>query len=198
MGQRLRLGNLRFLRGRDTKWHRDIASIFTTVDGFIDKAIERRSSPSAKSKQGFSLVDHYLDETSDKAEVRAQLMSVFFGSRDQIAISMSLLMFALARHPDVWLKLRQEVLSYPLSPSTESTGRLLYTRKVIYEGTSLNATSFSQTDNLARAGLRLYSPVLWSIKHCNADCILPRGGGKDGQAPILLSAGAVIELNIHG
>lgn len=145
LGQRVQAGHLLFLRGRDVQWHQDIATIFATVDGFIDKAAARQHSASPR----FSLVEHYVDEINDKAAVRSQLMSVFFGSRDQISISMSLLMFALARHPEVWLKLRREVLAQPLGPSTESTSRLPYTRNVVYEGWSRDSVFLSPTANFS-------------------------------------------------
>lgn len=37
-----------------------------------------------------------------------------------------------------------------------------------------------------------------SRRQCDADCILPSGGGKDGQAPILIPRGAIVEMNIQG
>lgn len=44
-------------------------------------------------------------------------------------------------------------------------------------------------------GLRLLAPANRAFRTCIKDCILPYGGGPDGQSPIYVSAGTHIDLN---
>lgn len=43
-----------------------------------------------------------------------------------------------------------------------------------------------------RAALRLYSPVTLHSRRAKADTTLPRGGGQDGQSPIVVRAGTTV------
>ena len=45
-------------------------------------------------------------------------------------------------------------------------------------------------------GLRLLAPVTMSLRNATADCILPRGGGLDGQKPVLVKKGTRLEVSI--
>lgn len=45
---------------------------------------------------------------------------------------------------------------------------------------------------LCRAALRLYSPVPLHSRRVKVDTMLPRGGGQDGQTPVIVRAGTTI------
>ena len=45
------------------------------------------------------------------------------------------------------------------------------------------------------AGLRLLSPTNRSIRTCLSDCVLPRGGGFNGDSPIFVRKGTQIDMD---
>ncbi|KAF5868071.1 putative cytochrome p450 alkane hydroxylase protein [Botrytis fragariae] len=47
------------------------------------------------------------------------------------------------------------------------------------------------------ARLRLLAPAGLSIRTCGKDCVFPRGGGPDGQSPILVRPGTEIRIVFH-
>jgi cytochrome P450 len=60
----------------------------------------------------------------------------------------------------------------------------------------LHITGTSSRDKSnSEAALRLRSPVNRSVRTCSEDCVLPRGGGLDGQSPILVPSGTVVDTN---
>lgn len=109
---RLFLGMFRFLRGRDLKWKRDLALVHTFVDKYVAMAIDRKKlredSPAESSK--YIYLDELLHTTTDRMELRNQMLNIFLPARDSTASAISFVFFHLARNPNVWEKLRQEVL----------------------------------------------------------------------------------------
>jgi cytochrome P450 len=57
------------------------------------------------------MLKELVRETEDKTFIRNELMNVFFPARDTTAAMTGDMLFLLARHPDVWKKLRAEVLA---------------------------------------------------------------------------------------
>jgi cytochrome P450 len=74
-----------------------------------NKALEARDRKS-ESDEGYVFVDQLAYETEDRDFIRDQLLNIFFPARDASSAGASFIFFILARHPDVWTKLRSEVL----------------------------------------------------------------------------------------
>ncbi|KAF7934876.1 uncharacterized protein EAE98_002921 [Botrytis deweyae] len=119
----------------------------------------------------------YLDElvkkTKDRTELRNQVLTLFIPARDSTSSVTGLTCFHLARHPDVWIKLREEVMSIGDAPMTFDLLKSMKYRLRL----------------LASAGL--------SIQTCVEDCVLPRGGRPDGKSPILVRPGTEIRIVFH-
>ena len=120
MGARLRLGHLRWLRGRDVAWKESCREVYAVLDQFIDRAAERRKGPIPDKKYAHVLLDRLLERTGDREEICTQLINVFLAGRDQIGIAISHTFFLLARHPRVFGKLRSQVpsTSHPITYDT--------------------------------------------------------------------------------
>jgi cytochrome P450 len=74
--------------------------------------------------------------TDDKRFIRNEVMNVFFPARDTAAILTSNVLFMLARHTDVWDKLRAEVLGIGSEKLTfELLKSLKYMQAVMNEST---------------------------------------------------------------
>ncbi|KAI9701431.1 MAG: hypothetical protein M1820_006522 [Bogoriella megaspora] len=167
------------LRGKKTSKHKSFDQIQQLVDIFIAQAEDRGRLEKLESDSHVHLVDELLYQTNDRQLVRSQLLNLFAAARDTAAVAISDVFFQLARHPDVWLGLRQEVAAIdgPL------TFELL--------------KSMSYLQNVLRECLRLIGPAGFSQRACLKDSILPTGGGVDGQQPTLVHRGDMIMMNFQ-
>lgn len=71
----------------------------------------RFSDEKLNSDDGYIFIDQLVYETEDPGFIRDQLLNVFFPARDASSAGASFIFFILARHPDVWKKLRNETLN---------------------------------------------------------------------------------------
>jgi len=187
MFMRYMLGRFKFLAGSQKKWLKTCTEVQSIIDDFIDEEIKKQTADSKSSSKlhedaetpyGYILLKELVRTTDDRRYIRNQLMNVFFPARDTAGILTSNIIFLLARHPDVWKKLRAEVLSIG---DQKVTFELLKTLK--YAHGVINET------------LRLQSPIGGSWKTCLSPCVLPHGGGASGQEPILLQPGDEVRMS---
>ncbi|KAF7902504.1 hypothetical protein EAF00_002407 [Botryotinia globosa] len=159
-----------WLVGPDKKWLAQCAKINATLEGYIDEEIKFQ-----KQSKLPELLKKYPD---DKTLIRNELMNVFFATRDSVGTVTSSMLCLLPRSPESWGKLREEVaaIAHEQELTFEFLKSLKYMQAVIDET------------------LRLIHPVDRAWRTCLSTCILPRGGGKSGNDPILLQPGDQIEL----
>jgi cytochrome P450 len=92
--------------------------IDSQIDKYISHALERREKASAfpdklsNPSSSFIFIDQLVNQSQDRKFIRDQLMSVWIGSQDTSGLGASSIMFFLARYPEVWTKLRSEVLEH--------------------------------------------------------------------------------------
>ena len=118
-GVRLRLQMNKFLfLYRDKTWFDAVALVHRFVDGHIDKTLKQlRNSKTAKSsakttgEERNDLLWVMAKQLQDPKALRSQILAVFVPSNDTTSILISNAFYALARHPEVWDKLRKEVES---------------------------------------------------------------------------------------
>ncbi|KAM7215915.1 putative cytochrome P450 [Rhypophila decipiens] len=176
---RLQLSSFMFLH-RDKEWLAACNRINTYLDTHIDQAY----SQVAEEKLGEASLgrDDLLWSLArlvpDKTELRAHLLGVWVPSNETTSILMSNTIFALARHPHVVQKLREEVLAY-------GDKRLTFEglRSLSYLRWTINETH------------RLYPVSLQTVRACVKDTILPTGGGDNGKAPVFCAQGDILHCN---
>lgn len=115
MFMRYMLGKFKFLAVSDKKWLAACAQVHEIIDGFIDEETELQSKSAigdvkSAGPYNYVLLKELVKMTNDKRFIRNEVMNVFFPARDTAAIHISNVLFMLARHPNVWNKLREEVL----------------------------------------------------------------------------------------
>ena len=135
---RLQLSSFLFLH-RDKEWFAACKRIHGFLDGYIDKAYqqlgeEQNTGKPATNAEGELRSDFLWTiarHVPEKLELRTQLTGVWIPSNETTSILMSNTLFALARHPEVVKKLREEVVAYGDKPLTfESLRSLNYLRWV--------------------------------------------------------------------
>ena len=147
------LRGLPFLSGnakRHREWKAACVEVHTSVDGYIECALsehirsQKRSripqsidavedAAAVEEERPISFLHELVKETQDRQFIRDQIISVFFPARDATAIAISDCFFLLARHPQVWTRLRVEVLGHHELTTFESLKSMKYLQAVLNE-----------------------------------------------------------------
>ncbi|KAG8983276.1 hypothetical protein FRB90_006154, partial [Tulasnella sp. 427] len=124
-------------------WNDPVKRHMRVVDYFlrplVEGAVSRRGSQEGKAeeeKEYESFLDHLADSTDDVDLIKDQLLNILLAARDTTAQLLSWTVYALALHPDIMSRLRQEVLSaYGESgvPTFENLKSLKYLRATLDE-----------------------------------------------------------------
>jgi cytochrome P450 len=140
---RLQLSSFLFLH-RDKAWFAACKRIHGFLDAYIGKAYQQLQESKQTGKPALHRDgrprDDFLwtiaSQVPDPLELRTQLTAVWIPSNETTSILMSNTLFALARHPHVVQKLRQEIVDYGDKPLTfEGLRSLVYLRWIINEST---------------------------------------------------------------
>ena len=98
------------------RFNKDRRSVHDFIDHFVQKALERHNNPSSTSQgsndaqtQNEAFIDKLTQKVQDPIRLRGEILNVLLAGRDTTASLLSNLWFVLARRPDVWEKLREEV-----------------------------------------------------------------------------------------
>jgi cytochrome P450 len=133
--------------------------------------------------QGASFMHSLLAKVDAHSElVRDQLLALLLASRDTSASFAAWVVYALARSPRVLAKLRGVVetrLPRGQLPTMADIAALPYLRHVLNES------------------LRKYPVVPLDGRTARVDTVLPKGGGMDGESPLLVPAGTKVAFNIY-
>jgi cytochrome P450 len=139
MFKRYMLGRFKFLAG-EKKWLAKCAEVQGIIDDLIDEEFEAQKAVADDKKEAtdtpynYVLLKELVKMTDDRRFIRNELMNVFFPARDTAGILTSNIISMLARYPDVWNKLRAEVLGIKDQKLTfELLKSLKYTHAVINE-----------------------------------------------------------------
>ena len=188
VGQRRLAGNLSGIRFMfDKDWKQAYRVVHAYVDERVRVALEATSaddgstamSKDQSSPTRYILLDEMAKQIRDPVALRYQILAVFTPGRDTTAILVSNALFHLARNPEVWVDLRETALALDLATLTfESLKSLKKFQHVISET------------------LRLQGPSGRIVRRVECDVVLPRGGGPDGQAPILVEKGTMLDMNL--
>ncbi|KAK4240413.1 cytochrome P450 [Achaetomium macrosporum] len=182
-GLRLRLQLGRLVRfHHDPKWLAKVELVHRFLDAHIDKTLAEvaKCKESGLPSDRTDLLWVMANQLPDKLPLRSQLIGVWVPSNDTTSVLISNAIYALARHPHVVKKLRDEILEHapPGKPITwEQLRSLRYLRYVI------NETH------------RLYPNSLQMVRIALRDTTLPSGGGPAGTQPIFIRKGDIVHAN---
>lgn len=140
---RLRLGNLMFTH-RDKKFRDSCATVHAYADKFVAQALEYRRSqaslPEEKrnlddgTRQKYVFLNELAKDTDDPILLRDQIVNMLLAARDTTAGLLAFVFFMLARRPEVFAKLREDVLEHYCEPLTyEAIMDMKYLRYVLHE-----------------------------------------------------------------
>lgn len=152
------------------------------VEYFVQKKLEsstekdeEQSSPTSR----FVLLNELAKETRDPLTLRNEVLNVLHAARDTTAALQGWVFYFLARRPDIFSKLRREVLeTFPDQRSDEITFTKLWSQSCMLS--VINET------------IRYVGIVPMNERAAVVDTTLPRGGGPDGEAPIFIPKGTQV------
>lgn len=122
----IRLGPLAHLigpnRARISTGERAVDVVHAYVDQFVDEAVRFREKvvekgdvetgqEKANDEEKYVFLHELATRTTDKKRLRSELLNVLLAGRDTTASLLGNLFFVLARQPEVWQKLREEVVT---------------------------------------------------------------------------------------
>jgi cytochrome P450 len=150
------------------------------ADREAEKQTTARMSNEELEKRPYVFARELAKLTDDRQVLRDQVLNVLLAGRDTTASLLSNLFFMLAKHKDVFYKLREEVVSTlgDEIPSYDGLKSMKYLKACINES------------------LRLHPVVPANTREATRDTFLPRGGGQDGDAPLFVAKGTQVLYSV--
>lgn len=179
--------------------------VHEVVDYYVNLALQARKSPSKElSGERYIFLNALAAETQDPKMLRDSMLNILLAGRDTTASLLSSTFYYLARHPETWKKLRNEIVNtfgdsrQPIAEITQSRLREIpYLRYVLNEGRHPTLLSFYRPGILTRIVLRLLPPVPANFRVANKDTLLPVGGGPDGSHPVFIPKGHIVAYSVY-
>ncbi|KAG7660467.1 ALK2 [[Candida] subhashii] len=152
------------------------------------KRVLNMSQEELEKEQGYTFLYELAKQTKDPKVLRDQLLNILVAGRDTTAGLLSFLFFELARNPEIFAKLKEEI--YTRFGSGEDS-RI---EEITFE--SLKKCEYLKV--VIQEALRLYPSVPQNFRIATKDTTLPTGGGPDGKSPILVRKGQNVTYPIFG
>ncbi|KAL8750817.1 MAG: hypothetical protein Q9199_006828 [Rusavskia elegans] len=179
IAKRLRLQDLYWLVG-GKRFTAACEDVHRFADQIIDRNLSRDNESSDAGKYVF--LDFLEKNTSNRTELRSQIINILVAGRDTTACLLSWTFFLLVRHPKVLAKLREEISS-TLKGSTEMTRSELRHMNYLH--------------NVLKETLRLYPSVPVNSRTATRTTMLPVGGGPDLKSPVFIAEGEGIAYSVY-
>lgn len=171
------------------EFRQSVKDVHAYTNHFVNKALQLKPEEiEAHSREGYTFLYELVKDTRDPVEIRDHLLNIMLAGRSTTASLLLSAISELSRNPEVWQKLRQEVIMHfgeGNSPEEIDSITFESLKKCNYLKWVINET------------LRIYPPVSLNLREAVKDTTLPSGGGKDGEAPIFVSKGSVIIFLIY-
>lgn len=153
-------------------------------DHYVNKALAMsRADLDEASRLGYIFLYELAKNCRDPKVLRDQALNILLAGRDTTAGLLSFVVMELARHPEIWQKLREEVRHRFGDSVDDITFELM--KKCEYLQAVISET------------LRMYPLVPKSFKVAVEDTTLPRGGGPEGQDPMFIAKGTTLLYSVH-
>jgi cytochrome P450 len=135
---RTRLGIFdRFRKNEEGKKAINICHAY--VDKFVDDALRFRQELDAEKSAGgrddkYYFIQEVAKQTTDKKRIREELINILLAGRDTTASLLSNMFFQIAKRPDIYAKLRDEVAALGgRTPTYEELRNLKYVKWCLNE-----------------------------------------------------------------
>ena len=182
---------------RETGWiswkydyNKDWIDSYSKVHRRVDQQVSRALRETEKMSDGdpeaqpvqkrYVLLDELARRIRDPINLRYQVLGVFLPAQGGTANAVGNVLFELARHPEMWQKLRQDALKLDEPLTFEKLKSLSEFRYVVLET------------------IRLIGPAARVVRYAVRDTTLPSGGGPDRKSPVFVAKGTSVSMSTWG
>ncbi|KAK5046196.1 hypothetical protein LTR84_008653 [Exophiala bonariae] len=193
LGERGRLADLYFLY--NPKYFRESCkAVHKFADYYVNLALTNDTSPTGAEhkdtgkeweKDRYIFLNELLKHTRDPIELRSQLLNILLAGRDTTAGLLGFTFLLLARHPDIYKKLRAVIVN--------DFGSYQRPKNLTFE--SLKACTYLH--HILSETLRLCPMVPFNSRQATKDTTIARGGGSDGNSPVYIKKGEEVNYSVH-
>lgn len=137
------------------KWKADCHTLHSFVDNYVENALKKQEQEckllegerSFNKDEGYrSLLECLSKHSSDRYEIRSQIIQCILAMQDTTSTLVSNTIFLLARHPRVWSRLRYEASQMPRDGLTaEALQGMPLLQNVIKEGNNIISSRIKNT-----------------------------------------------------
>lgn len=159
------------------------------VDRFVYAALDKQRNSKAglqqQEKKKYVFLDSIAEQNQDPEYIRYQVLHILLAGRDTTASLLGACFVLLSRHPDVYAKLRAEIL------------------KAVGDGKDSRIPSFTDLKDITylryvlNETLRLFPSVPLNGRVAVANTILPKGGGPDRRSPVFVPKGQRVDYSVR-
>ncbi|KAK4677794.1 hypothetical protein QC764_301920 [Podospora pseudoanserina] len=167
------------------------AAVHKYAEWFVQLRLQRgdkylagiQSETGLTSPGRYILLDELAKLTQDPVELRSQTLNILTAGRDTTASLIGWVFYFLARHQDVFNKLREQILQQfgPYHPSQPSGIEFKELRD-----------SIPYINSVVNEALRMAPVIPLNERVAVRDTVLPRGGGDDGNDPMFVPKGTQV------
>jgi cytochrome P450 len=123
-------------RGGKDKFTKSCEAVHKAIDDRITRQLQQGFGAAAEAKR-YVFLEGLAQETSDKKQIRDEILSVLFAGRDSTGSSLANVMFMMARKPEAWKQVREEVMNVTQGnlPDAAMLRQMKFLRNVLNEST---------------------------------------------------------------
>lgn len=153
---------------------------------YVNKALNA-TPEELDNKDGYIFLYELVKQTRDKKILQDQLLNILVAGRDTTAGLLSFTFYELARNPEVYQKLKNEIYE------NFGSGDNVKLEDITFE--SLKKCEYLKF--VLNEILRLYPSVPINFRVATKDTTLPRGGGPDQSQPIYVGKGTTFAYSVY-
>lgn len=170
----------------------------TIVENVIDRSMEALRHHH-KAEESYVAMEPLFRDQLDAQVIRDQFLNLLLAGRDTSGSLLCWVFYALAREPEIVATLRQEIgdivgLEKDSRPTKSDLNRMVMLDRFLTESMS-SITPNPSSLLIFQPALRVFPPVPINGRFSNTDTSIPRGGGSDGQSPMLIPKGTLIAFS---
>jgi cytochrome P450 len=164
------------------------AEIHKLIDSMISERMTAKKDPVNMEENGnrkFVFLDELAKETQNPMELRNETLHTLMAGRDPTGALLGWVFYFLARHPEVFRKLRTAVLNEFGTSTSSHIADFNQLRRCEYLQWVMNEVT------------RIVAIIPMNERIALRDTTLPRGGGEDGSKPIFVRKGIQVLIPLY-